>query len=185
MGRSTRYTNKIKQNVNNINDNANESDDASYAQKYLSAFGLIKNTEKLLYSEYGNDYKHIELLNGLRVICMLWIIYLHTFLDFTQGAVLNLKDYSDLTTMFSYNLVNSGVLAVDIFFWISGFLAVYLMMWSMKKKDGEMQNPIMYLVHRFIRLTPLYAFVLLFYWTLMASVGNGPIFFEYERKEVL
>ena len=54
----------------------------------------------------------------------------------------------------------------------------------MKKKDGEMQNPIMYLVHKFIRLTPLYAFVLLFYWTLMASVGNGPVFFEYERNEV-
>ena len=54
----------------------------------------------------------------------------------------------------------------------------------MKKKDGEMQNPIMYLVHKFIRLTPLYAFVLLFYWTLMPSVGNGPVFFEYERNEV-
>ena len=68
MVQSTRFTNKIKLYVNNVNDNANESDDVSYAQKYLSAFGLIKNTEKLLYSEYGNEYKNIELLNGLRVI---------------------------------------------------------------------------------------------------------------------
>ena len=128
MGRSTRYTNKIKLYVNNINDNAIEPDDASYAQKYFSAFGLIKNTEKLLYSEYGNEYKHIELLNGLRVVCMVWLIYLHTYTFQERGPIINIKDYFDFQTMFVYSLNYSAPLAADIFFWISGFLAVYLLM---------------------------------------------------------
>ena len=179
-----KYINKLKQYINNINDNVNESDDTSFAVKYLSAFGIIKNTTKLFNSEYNEECKHLEVLNGLRVISMLWIIYFHTFLYMLKGAIVNLKDFLDLGTMFTFNSVFAATLAVDIFFWISGFLALYLLMLNIKKKNGEMQNPIMYLVHRFIRLTPLYAFVLLLHWTLMASVGNGPIFFLYEKKEV-
>ena len=47
-----------------------------------------------------------------------------------------------------------------------------------------MQNPIMLIVHRVLAITPLYAFVLLFYWSIMSSVGNGPIFFLFEKNEV-
>ena len=123
-------------------------------------------------------------MNGLRVVCMLWIIYGHTFFYLAKGANLNLKDFVDLSTMFSFNLVFAANFAVDIFFWMSGFLGAYLLMCTIKKKDGEMPNPLLILIHRILRITPLYALVLLFHWTLMASVGNGPIFFLYERDEV-
>ena len=109
MGQSTRFTNKIKQYVNNINENANEPDDASFAQKYLSAFGLIKNTTKLFYSERNEEFKHIELLNGLRVLSMFWIILWHTFFYIFKRANLNLDDMLDLSTMFTFNFVSINV----------------------------------------------------------------------------
>ena len=43
-----------------------------------------------------------------------------------------------------------------------------------------MQNPLMIYFHRYIRIIPLYLFVILFLWFLMTSVGNGPIFFKYK-----
>jgi len=79
---------------------------------------------------------------------------------------------------FSFSFVTSGAYCVDIFFWMTGFLGAYLMLATMKKKNGRLQNPLMIMLHRFLRLVPLYAVTMMLYWFIMPVVGNGPIFFR-------
>jgi hypothetical protein len=38
----------------------------------------------------------------------------------------------------------------------------------------------MYFLHRFLRLTPIYAFWLFVYWALSPHIGDGPIWFLYD-----
>ena len=106
----------------------------------------------------------------------------HTYFYSLSTAVANPLIPFELFKMFSFNLVTSGPYAVDIFFWLSGFLGVYLLLSTMKKKRGKMQPFYLIYLHRFLRLMPMYIATMLFYWYLMSAVGNGPIFFFYHQN---
>ena len=149
-------------------------------QKYLNAFGAIENGRKLFFARSSDGDKNLELLNGLRVLSMLWIILGHTYSFMLSGALLNPLVPLDFFKMFSFNIITSAPYSVDIFFWLTGFLGVYILLNMMNKRNGKMQNPLMIYFHRYIRIIPLYLFVILFLWFLMTSVGNGPIFFKYK-----
>lgn len=152
-------------------------------QKYLSAFGLIQNTAKLFSTASNEETQHLKLLNGLRVIMMVWVILGHTFFFMPAGGAINTDYVFYLTGLFAYNIITTATFAVDVFFWMSGFLGTYILMCSMKKKNGEMPNPLVIFAHRIIRITPLFLMVFLFNWTVMTSVGEGPVSFLYNEKE--
>ena len=149
-------------------------------QKYLNAFGAIENGRKLFFARSSDGDKNLELLNGLRVLSMLWIILGHSYSYMLGGPLLNPFAILDFYKMFSFNLVTSATYSVDIFFWLTGFLGAYILLSSMNKRNGKIQNPLMIYFHRYIRIIPMYALVIIFFWFLMTSVGNGPIFFKYK-----
>ena len=72
----------------------------------------------------------------------------------------------------NFILISSAPYAVDTFFWLSGFLQGYLM--TMQIAAHKKVNWAMIVVHRFIRILPLYVFVILTSWTLGQYMGNGP-----------
>ena len=148
-------------------------------QKYFKSFYLIENTSKLLFARSKDGDKNLEILNGIRVLSMFWVILGHTYFYAMQSALANPLIPLTLFRMFSFNLVSAGPYAVDIFFWLSGFLGVYILLGTTKKKNGKMQNPLMIYLHRYLRLIPMYVLTLLFYWFVMSSVGTGPIYFKY------
>ena len=82
-----------------------------------------------------------------------------------------------------FSVVLSTDLVADMFFWISGFLASYQLLVRMRLNDGNLpHNKCVIIFSRFIRLWPLYAFTLLFFWRIMPLFGGeGPLFFEYEN----
>ena len=57
---------------------------------------------------------------------------------------------------------------------MSVVLAAYLHLIEMQKKEGRFPV-ITYYLHRYLRLTMVYAFVLFFFWTLGVHLGNGPM----------
>jgi peptidoglycan/LPS O-acetylase OafA/YrhL len=66
---------------------------------------------------------------------------------------------------------------VDIFFWMSAFLASYLLLVKMKESRVSFWVVIM---NRLVRLWPSYAITLLFGWKIMTLFGGeGPTFFMY------
>ena len=68
---------------------------------------------------------------------------------------------------------------MDIFFWLSGFLGTYLLLVEMKKKKGKSKPFVFVILHRILRLWPMYITAILIYWGVMVMFGDGPIFYKY------
>ena len=75
---------------------------------------------------------------------------------------------------FSFQPIVNGNFSVDSFFFMSSVLAAYLTLIEMQKKEGRFPV-VTYYLHRYLRLTMVYAFVLFFWWTLTVHLGNGPM----------
>ncbi len=81
---------------------------------------------------------------------------------------------------FSFCVVLSGELAVDVFFWLTAFLACYFLLNKMHDNEGSMGSPFKIILNRYMRLIPLYFFTLMFFWQFIVIFGgDGPMFFMY------
>ncbi|OMJ91130.1 hypothetical protein SteCoe_6394 [Stentor coeruleus] len=81
----------------------------------------------------------------------------------------------DNATTANFIIVQAGFYAVDTFFWMSGFLAAYLFITEIEKnKNLYLLKIFLAILHRFLRIIPVYMFCLFFFWTLQKHLGSGP-----------
>jgi peptidoglycan/LPS O-acetylase OafA/YrhL len=92
----------------------------------------------------------------MRVISMCWVIMGHTIQFGTSLSTSNAYMYGEVVTRSSMSIVLQALFSVDTFFFLSGLLASHLLLLELRKK-GHI-NWLMYYVHRFLRLTPIYMF---------------------------
>ena len=167
--------------VNNITKSARQQLNVSngkqkrttWLQKYFKSFRMLDNASKLFFARSKDGDKNLEILNGVRFLSMTWVILGHSYFYMMQGALANPLVLLDLFKMFSFNLVSSAPYAVDIFFWLSGFLGVYILLCSMNKRNSKMDNPLMIYLHKYLRIIPIYVLTLLFncsWWHQSATV---------------
>ena len=151
----------------------------TFFYEVITAFSLYKNVPTILATH--QSAAAITSLNGLRVISMFWVIFCHTYLFFffTFGSTevtnnarnIVYLGYEVLPRYISQVIIN-GFLSVDSFFFLSGVLVSYLTLREMKRRKGKF--PIVpYYLHRIIRLTPTYMFVLFFYWFFTMYLAQG------------
>jgi len=137
-------------------------------------------------------------LNGIRVISLFWIILGHSFifqLTISDNIVYILDN---LYNSYRIQLLLGAIFSVDTFFFISGFLAVFVFINTFKnqiklfdeikkqkKNDGNnicildgfhFRHLLFYYFHRYCRLIPTLVFVLLVSIHLTSWMGKGPIF---------
>ena len=85
-----------------------------------------------------------------------------------------------LQARLSFQLITSGNLAVDTFFFLSGFLAVLLMIEGLAKQPEEINGKkgvmfvLMAYLNRYLRLTPLYALTMLILIFISPTLSAGP-----------
>ena len=125
----------------------------------------------------------MRVLNGLRVLSMGWVVLCHGFLfQMTQANVQN-KAYAqvDVINRFITTLIPNGTFSVDTFFVLSGYLGAYVALRklnAMDKAGKKIPNPFVlafnFLLERYLRLTPAYAFVLMFYMYVLPHIITGP-----------
>lgn len=136
-------------------------------------FSLYK-TMPVLLSTYQPPAA-ITSLNGMRVISMFWVILGHTyFFLFAFNMFKNIVlAHLHFGPRFTAQPILNGFFSVDSFFYISGFLVAYLTSREMSRRKGNFPF-ISYYLHRILRLTPTYMFVLFFFWFLTTHFINGP-----------
>ena len=143
--------------------------------KFITAFSIIKNLGIILSTKQPSNA--ITCINGIRVISTSWIILGHTFLYFEfmgYGWINDNFIIRHYLTQFSFQPIVNYYFSVDSFFFMSGVLASYLTLIEMQKLEGRF--PVLtYYLHRYLRLTMVYAFILFFFWTLIVHLGNGPM----------
>jgi peptidoglycan/LPS O-acetylase OafA/YrhL len=75
-----------------------------------------------------------------------------------------------------FQIVPGGFFAVDLFFWIGGFLGSYVMLRKLRKISASSFGAAIPLlaVSRWLRLVPSVLLVLGAFWMVQPHVGNGP-----------
>ncbi len=148
---------------------------------FLTAFSLLRTVPNLLATRQAESV--ITNLNGLRVISMFWVILCHTyFWIMSPGHVDNPIVMKGVLSRFSFQAIANGFFSVDSFFFLSGVLVAYLSLREMGRNRGRF--PILhYYIHRYLRLTPVYAFILFFSWTLFGHLTTGPGFIAGARLQ--
>ncbi|XP_053380676.1 nose resistant to fluoxetine protein 6-like [Mercenaria mercenaria] len=147
----------------------------NFKQKLLNicrVFSVTSNGKKLFGTTTAVG--PLACLNGLRVMSMWWVILGHTYV-FIFAIVDNLAEAGQLVQRFTFQPIMNGTYSVDSFFFLSGLLVAYLALKEIKEK-GKLSWPY-YFLHRYWRLTPLYAFVILYYTYLMIPSVSGPLRF--------
>ena len=141
--------------------------------EFITAFSVYKNVSMILSTKQPPTA--ITSLNGIRVISMFWVILGHTHLwPLMSGSLTNpIYVLDHYTHRFSFQPIINGFFSVDSFFFLSGCLVSYLTLREMERKKGRFPF-LTYYLHRYLRLTMVYAFLLFFWWNLTVHLGNGP-----------
>eukprot|EP00013_Stygamoeba_regulata_P020285 CAMPEP_0177652660 /NCGR_PEP_ID=MMETSP0447-20121125/13259_1 /TAXON_ID=0 /ORGANISM="Stygamoeba regulata, Strain BSH-02190019" /LENGTH=682 /DNA_ID=CAMNT_0019155941 /DNA_START=129 /DNA_END=2177 /DNA_ORIENTATION=- len=149
-----------------------------YWHSVAKSFSLPHNFQRLFSPLTGN----LTTLNGIRVISMLWVILGHTYIGRVQEGFSNIAyTFPDLLNRFSFLIITQAPFSVDTFFWMSGFLGAYGLIKEVAKKGIRGVNWPMLYIHRFIRILPVYMFVILVYLQLSPYFADGPQWYMYEK----
>ena len=126
----------------------------------------------------------MRILNGLRVLSMGWVVLGHTYLymnSMAGGGVANQAFDETIQARLPTIMISNGQFSVDTFFVLSGFLGAYVglrKLSAMDKAGKKVPSPpalaFAAFVDRWLRLTPLYFFMLMVYMFLIPHVLTGP-----------
>ncbi|CAG7725078.1 unnamed protein product [Allacma fusca] len=148
-------------------------------KKSILAFSITTNTTKWLSTRTGSD--NLGCLHGIRFLSMCWVVLGHTFFLYTQQFTWNLVDLKNMYKDWTNQVILNGAYCVDTFFALSGTLVTYNLLRELDKRKGKF-NYIMFVVHRYLRLTPTYVILLGLMATLLPYLGNGPGWFLIEQE---
>jgi len=125
--------------------------------------------------------EELEVLNFIRVMCCVMVIFGHSYFYMMKSPLQNLSAVQDWLNSRYFHFILSTDLWVDVFFWMGAFLASYQLLMQMSINEGRLpsSNWKLYLL-RMTRLWPLYIFSLLVFWRFVVLFGgDGPMFFQY------
>ncbi|XP_052787223.1 nose resistant to fluoxetine protein 6-like [Mya arenaria] len=137
--------------------------------KFVKVFSIFSNGKKLFGTETASG--PLACLNGIRVVSMWWVIQGHVY-AFVVYFSDNTADVADIVKRFSFQPILNGTYSVDSFFFLSGLLVAYLAVKQLRARQS--MNWAYYVLHRYWRLTPMYAFVIFFYGYVYLYTLYGP-----------
>ncbi|KAJ9601024.1 hypothetical protein L9F63_000862 [Diploptera punctata] len=148
-----------------------QNKDKSTKHAILMSFSVYTNGKNLLNTNLGAET--MACLHGLRFLSILWILFGHTYYMKSISPNINhiaVKYYDQEVTKMA---VMNATMTTDTFFVLSGVLLCYNFMREWEKTKSF--NILTFYIHRYLRLTPPYAFVIFFYATLLYHLGSGPL----------
>ena len=166
-------------------------DSFAYGGVFLRAFDFGVNFKRL-FTVDDSKRGAFRALDGLRVLSILWVILGHALAQLNAVGFSNptnvLPPYG-LTHEVGAQLFFSARLAVDTFLWLSGFLVTLGMLrrLGLPAHDKALASsmPVWYQwvpafhLNRVLRILPLYAACLGFWWKIAPSLNSGPFWFAW------
>ncbi|OUS24047.1 hypothetical protein A9Q99_26245 [Gammaproteobacteria bacterium 45_16_T64] len=135
--------------------------------RLVSAFSPIKNLKHLFHRPSSN----FSVIDGFRALSMMMILVFHSFTIFVvMNPALELNTIIE-TGGLAWSWVWNSDKSVDVFFVISGFLITGILLRQIDKL-GHIRMGNFYW-RRFLRLSPVYYFVIILYWLLLGHSDNS------------
>ncbi|XP_042897471.1 nose resistant to fluoxetine protein 6-like [Parasteatoda tepidariorum] len=148
--------------------------------RVLLSFSFISNFKKFVNTKSTSDT--LSCLNGIRFLCMSWIILGHSYLNVNFQIFLGLEKVRAYAKDFAFQAVINASVAVDTFFCMGGLLVCYLTI-KLVKIQGHPFNITVYILHRLWRILPVYTYVILFMF-LGDLMGSGPIWYDTTHRYI-
>ena len=151
----------------------------STGHQVVECCSLVRNAKSLFYGKNPVDI-NLEILNGIRVLSMCWVICGHTFDYFNVSPIANVLDITDyIENNYAMQTIVAGTFSIDVFFFMSGFLCAL----TMTAQFARIKNPrdsvkavFVAYAHRYIRLLPLYLLAMLLTIGLVPYLfSDGPL----------
>ncbi|XP_066155257.1 nose resistant to fluoxetine protein 6-like [Euwallacea fornicatus] len=150
----------------------------------VQAFSIFRNGKKLFKTFKHTSGDQIQVIHGLRVISMMWIVVGHTFFFLTDYPSMDANFIENFEWTWNSFYLSTAHLAVDTFFFLSGFLMAYqYLKQNPQSFDGHIKRIPFMVLHRYLRLTPSMAAAYFIVVSLGRHLGNGPLFFLKAAEE--
>ncbi len=173
---------KIKNSISHAefnNENiSNRSEDNYYKSKiynFLKNFDLIQNTKAIFRIENNNkSFEYLRVFDGVRFLSTCWVLWGHVFFISMGIGFKNIYDVINKTEKLYYSILISGVISVDVFFYISGFLLYFNLKKYLKPKTNKILFFLISLFQRYIRLMPFYLIGIFAITNILPFLIDGP-----------
>mmetsp|Transcript_23891 Transcript_23891/g.26509 ORF Transcript_23891/g.26509 Transcript_23891/m.26509 type:complete len:315 (+) Transcript_23891:73-1017(+) len=175
LGLVIEYTPLLNKSKINEDLNTDVAQNKTVLGKAVIAFSPARNMRKLFYSPF-NDKDFLKVFNGVKLLSMFHVILGHAYINVLINPTSNPKYMNEFVQPLWFEIVPGGFFAVDVFFYLSGFLGAYLMLLKFK---GKRMNFFMIYFHRFYRLAPNILALMTFAMAFFIYLGNGPIWSLY------
>ncbi len=151
--------------------------------KSIAAFSLVDNwNEVFTLKSRGGEF---AVFDGMKAISACWVVFYHVLLwqiYFVQNPEYLIPPQGLLSKTWATPFFNySGTLSVDTFFFISGFLASYMLLLKLDKEQAKGTTkpaykwiPSLYF-HRWMRITPAYLYAFFIHWKIAPLLSYGPL----------
>ncbi|XP_055842817.1 nose resistant to fluoxetine protein 6-like [Episyrphus balteatus] len=140
----------------------------------LLAFSVFTNGRRLFAISTKKSRNSIDCLTGMRVLSTFWIMNHHTYTNIHGTPIINNQDH--IAWLYSpefFPALNASI-SVDTFLFMGGLLVAWIGFRGLDKTSGKI-NPLMNIVHRYFRLTPVLAAGLLMAYSVNKIMYTGPI----------
>ena len=124
---------------------------------FLFCFSLLETFPALM--SVSRRRTTIHCFDGMRTLSMMWVVLGHCWLRIALQGPDNPQLFIQSTDTLWFQAVANTQYAVDTFFFLSGFLVAYTVLGMLARKRPRGWGQ--YYLHRYVRLTPAYAFVML------------------------
>uniref|UniRef100_A0A0P5TA70 Nose resistant to fluoxetine protein n=1 Tax=Daphnia magna TaxID=35525 RepID=A0A0P5TA70_9CRUS len=141
-------------------------------------FSALSNGRKILSMKVSassaND--NFGCIHGIRFFSTCWVVLGHTF-SLAASRTMNRKALVEDFKTVGMQSIGNATVSVDTFFLMSGLLVSYLLLRELDRTKGKF-NAGLYYLHRYLRLTIVYAFILGFIAALTVYLGTGPYWYN-------
>ncbi len=146
--------------------------------KILLFFDFFKNASKICEIKNPNEtFKALRIFDGIRIFCTFWVVYGHTFFVPLNVGFKNTSDIPYLVTTWRYSTLITAPVAVDVFFYMAGFMLYYsLQKYFNKNIKNKFKIICFAIINRYFRLLPLYLFIIFGITYIVPFIGSGPIY---------
>jgi hypothetical protein len=145
-------------------------------RRFCHAFALQSSWRALMSPQRAHAHLNLHFANVLRVFAMVWIILGHTLYFTLISGLDNAAFVIDVVARRpSFQLIQGSVLAVDVFFVLSGFFAaMHLLRVYRRYPTVRWSSTLRYAVRRIARVLPLLAAWMAVYTSTARYLGDGP-----------
>ncbi len=145
-----------------------------FLKKLLSCFDFEENASKVLNTEKKTEvFKALSVFDGVRVFAMGYVVMGHVAILSSTLTIL-MTDLTDFTKTWKFALITGGYYAVDVFFFMSGFLFYIGLQKYFDREISRVKLIFLSLISRYLRLLPIYLFAIFGITYILPMLWDGP-----------